>query len=179
MKAVLVIDMLEDFFAGGPCKSMRVDLTDRINTLTSSARRHGVPVIWVRQEFQEDLADAFAAMRRKNIQITIAGTPGCGILGELQRAESDDEIIKKRYSAFFRTKLEDVLAQRGVKRVLLAGVNTHACVRMTAVDAYQRDLEVTILGDCVASYDMEHHAVTLRYLARDIAEVANLDEIEW
>jgi isochorismate hydrolase len=59
-----------------------------------------------------------------------------------------------------------------VRRVVLAGVNTHACVRTTAIDAYQRDLDVAIALDCTASYDEEHHDVTLRYCSRTIATVA-------
>ena len=55
--------------------------------------------------------------------------------------------------------------------VILAGLNTHACVRMAAIDAYQRDFEVIVARDCVGSYDREHEAVTLRYLDGKIASV--------
>ena len=42
---------------------------------------------------------------------------------------------------------------------------------MTAIDAYQRDYEVLIASDCVASYDAEHHEVTKRYLDAGIARL--------
>lgn len=48
---------------------------------------------------------------------------------------------------------------------------------MTAIDAYQRDWPVIIASDCVGSYDEEHHAVSLRYLQREIARVMNNEEI--
>jgi isochorismate hydrolase len=57
--------------------------------------------------------------------------------------------------------------------LVLAGINTHACVRMTAIDAYQRDLPVVLARECVASYDAEHHAITLRYLEGKIALMNN------
>jgi nicotinamidase-related amidase len=57
MKAVLVIDMLEDFFVDGRLKEVRRDLTARVNTLTYRARNANLPVIWIRQEFREDLEE--------------------------------------------------------------------------------------------------------------------------
>lgn len=174
MQAVLVIDMLEDYFRGGPLRAARATLTGRINALTAQARQAGVPVIWVRQAFREDLSDAFLIMRKKNIRITIAGTPGAQILEELQQAPEDHEVVKKRYSAFHGTDLDALLARLHVTELILAGINTHACIRMAAIDAYQRDYEVVIPKDCVASPDAAHHDVTLRYLGQEIAQVTRL-----
>lgn len=177
MKAILIIDMLEDFFREGALKSIRKKLIERINVLTYRARSFGVPIVWVRQEFREDLEDAFLVMKKRNIKITIAGSPGCEILAELEKAASDYEIVKKRYSAFYGTKLDELLSELKVKELLLAGVNSHACIRTAAIDAYQRDMEVTIPRECVASYDIEHHNVTLRYLGHAIANIVNLDDV--
>src|SRR5690606_591882 len=129
----------------------------------------GQPVIWVRQEFAPDLSDAFLLMRKTGTKVTIAGTEGCELLPDLARLETDRVIVKKRYSAFFRTELDEVLAELGTRTLVLAGINTHACVRMAAIDAYQRDFDVIVAVECVASYDAEHHRVTLRYLEGGIA----------
>jgi nicotinamidase-related amidase len=177
MKVLLVIDMLEDFFRRGLLKAIRKDLTQKINLLTSGARGVGVPVVWVRQEFREDLADAFLVMKKREIKVTIEGTRGSEILTELEKATGDYEIVKKRYSPFYGTQLDKLLLKLQVTELILAGVNTHACVRTAAVDAYQRDMEITIPSDCVASYDIEHHEITLRYLSRDIAKVMSLDDV--
>ena len=176
MKALLVVDMLEDFFQKGPLKAKRDELAQNINTLTSAARELSIPVIWIRQEFRYDLQDAFLVMRKQNIRITIADTEGCRILHELKRAPGDHEIIKKRYSAFFETGLDALLEELKVNHVIIAGINTHACVRMAAIDAYQRDLEVTIPRQCVASYNAQHHDITLEYLEGSIAKVSDLQE---
>jgi nicotinamidase-related amidase len=98
-------------------------------------------------------------------------------LPELNQAPGDLEIVKKRYSAFFGTFLDAVLKSEGVTRCVIAGVNTHACVRMTAIDAYQRDYDVVIASDCVDSWDAEHHEVTLRYLEGKIARLMTNDEL--
>ena len=174
MKAVLIIDMLNDFFREGPLVEAPDELTSRINGLIGAARTADMPIIWVRQEFSADLSDAFLAMRKRGISICIEGTEGCELLSELDRHPSDYEVIKKRYSAFYQTNLDELIRELGIRELVIAGINTHACVRMAAIDAYQRDLKVDIASDCVASYDAEHHDVSLRYLGRDIARVAPL-----
>ena len=175
--AVLIIDMLNDSFRDGPLKDRRAELVSNINDLVRAARLHQTPIIWVRQEFSPDLSDAFLVMRRKNMHFTIAGTEGCELLSELDRNAEDHEIVKKRYSAFFGTSLDVLVDQLRVTRLIICGIYTHSCVRMTAIDAYQRDLDVIIPCECVDSPDAEHHDVSLRYLDGGISEVISLGEV--
>src|SRR5262249_26279950 len=142
---------------------------EAINRTARGFRAHRQPVIWVRQEFAPDLSDGFLVMRKRNLRVTIAGTEGCQILPELDRDPSETVIVKKRYSAFFGTELDHLLQTLRPKSLVIAGVNTHACIRTTAIDAYQRDYDVIVVADGVASYDDEHHEVTKRYLDGTIA----------
>jgi nicotinamidase-related amidase len=176
--ALLVIDMLNDFFRQhASLEARRDELVGSINQITSAFRAHTQPVYWVRQEFAPDLSDAFIAMRKHGIRTTMTGTDGCEILPELDRLPADVVIVKKRYSAFFGTDLDQLLAVLQPLTLVIAGINTHACIRTTAIDAYQRDLDVVIAADCVDSYDMEHHEVTRRYLDRHIAPFRTNREI--
>jgi isochorismate hydrolase len=61
--------------------------------------------------------------------------------------------------------------------LILAGINTHACVRVTAIDAYQRDWNVIVAADCIDSYDCEHHDISLKYMKDKIAAVMSNEEI--
>jgi isochorismate hydrolase len=61
--------------------------------------------------------------------------------------------------------------------IVLAGINTHACVRVTAIDAYQRDWEIILAADCVDSYDREHHDISMKYMKDKIAAVMSNLEI--
>jgi nicotinamidase-related amidase len=179
MKAVLiVVDMLNDFFEQSPILAMqRERLVASMNLLVRGFRGRGLPVFWVRQEFAPDLHDAFPEMRAKKLSITIAGTTGCDLLPELDQLPTDSVIVKKRYSAFFGTSLDARLSEARPEFLVVAGVNTHACVRMTAIDAYQRDHEVIVAADCIASNDLEHHDVTVRYLDGKIGRVLPTAEI--
>jgi nicotinamidase-related amidase len=169
---VIVVDMLNDFFERSPVLAAhRERLVTSTNRLVRGFRAAHLPVVWIRQEFAPDLHDAFAEMRSKSIAVTIAGSSGCELLPELDRHPTDSVIVKKRYSAFFGTNLDERLSESKPATVVIAGVNTHACVRMTAIDAYQRDYEVIVAADCIASNDPEHHDVTVRYLGDKICRI--------
>jgi nicotinamidase-related amidase len=173
---LIVIDMLRDFLESWePARKER--LVHSINELVGAMRSSKHPIVWVRQEFEPDLRDAFPEMRAKGIRITIEGTPGCEILPELAVDPSDIVIVKKRYSAFYGTPLDEILARLRPDSIILAGINTHACIRTTAIDAYQRDWPVIVAADCIDSYDREHHEVSLRYMKDKIAAVMSNQEI--
>jgi nicotinamidase-related amidase len=174
--ALIVIDVLNDFLRAWPPAGRR-RLVGSINALVDIMRRHQRPVIWVRQEFRADLSDAFPEMRAKGIRITIEGTEGCQLVAELAADPSDTILVKKRYSAFFGTPLDQVLADLAPDGLVLAGINTHSCVRMTAIDAYQRDWPVVLAVDCIDSYDRDHHEITLRHMRDKIASVMTNEDI--
>jgi nicotinamidase-related amidase len=175
---LLVIDLLNDFFRQqARLAAQRGQLVASVNRLAAAFRQARQPIVWVRQEFAPDLSDAFLRARRENHRVTIAGTDGCELLPELECHASDMVLVKKRYSAFFGTNLDEILAATRPGNLVLAGINTHACVRTTAIDAYQRDYEVIVASDCVASYDAEHHEVTKRYLDAGIARFVPSAEI--
>jgi maleamate amidohydrolase len=171
---LLIIDMLVDFLDPW-AEADRASLVDAIRSLAQAFRAAGHPIIWVRREFEADLTDAFYEMRHKNIRITIRGTQGCKIIPELLPHPDDPHVINKRYSAFFGTRLDELIQAYAVDTVVLAGINTHACVRTTAIDAYQRDLNVLIPRQAVGSYDRDHEAMSLRYMDGKIASVMPLD----
>ena len=174
--ALIVIDMLRDFLSKWP-ETPKQRLLSSINGLTATMRQHDRPVIWVRQEFEPDLRDAYPVMIRKGIQITIKGTYGSQIAPGLDVAPSDPVVVKKRYSAFFKTDLEHIIKLLKPDELVLAGINTHACVRTTAIDAYQRDWKVIVASDCVDSYDREHHEISMKYMKDKIASIMTNEEI--
>ena len=176
--ALLIIDMLNDFFRQhAHLAEQRTRLVAAINTLAEAFREQSQPVFWVRQEFAPDMHDAFLEMRKHNLRVTIAGTDGCELLPELDRRPTDTTIVKKRYSAFFGTELEAMLERIRPEVLVVAGINTHACVRTTVIDAYQRDYEVVVATEGIASYDEAHHDMTKRYLDGAIARLLPNSEI--
>lgn len=174
---LIVIDMLNDYLNHWE-PERRQELTRAINELVGIMRSNSNPIIWIRQEFEPDLSDAFQEMKAKGIHTTIKGTAGCQIVPELDTAPTDTVLVKKRYSAFFGTGLDGTLAQLRPDTIILAGINTHACIRTTAIDAYQRDWPLVLALDCIDSYDREHHEISLKYMKDKHAAVLTNREIE-
>ncbi|MDJ0759524.1 MAG: cysteine hydrolase [Woeseiaceae bacterium] len=165
---LIIIDMQNDFLDRLEDDG-RTAVVQNTNQLIATFREQGCPVIWIQTLFDPDLSDALLEVRDKRIAVAIDGTQGAAIHPDLQRLEDDTVITKKRYSAFFNTNLDQVLSELSPKNITLAGVNTHACVRMTAIDAYQRDMRVMLASDCIDSLDAEHARISMAYMHEKIA----------
>lgn len=177
MKAcLLVIDLQNDFLSGWS-EAERLNLLTRTNDLIASVRAQALEVIWIYQTFKPDLSDAFLEMRDHHIPNVIEGTAGAEIAQALDVQDTDTKIHKKRYSGFFETSLDQELNRIAPDQLILAGVNTHACIRMTAIDAYQRDYRVILAADCIGSLQTAHAEITLDYMRDKIARVMTNDEI--
>lgn len=166
--ALVLVDLQEDFFADPRLARHRASIIDAVNELARVAREGDHPVVWVRQEFEPDLGNAFLSMRDTGTRITIRGTAGCALAAGLQREPADLEVVKHRYSAFFGTRLVELLRSLDVTHVILGGINSHACIRATAIDAFQHDFRVILACDALASYDDEYHRESMRYLVQSI-----------
>ena len=95
----------------------------------------------------------------------IEGTVETEVIPEL--AGYPGEIIpKRRYSGFFDTELEEKLRQLNPDKLIVCGVATNICVMHTVADARNRDYEVEVLSDCVASFDEEAHRFALEHIEK-------------
>jgi nicotinamidase-related amidase len=65
---------------------------------------------------------------------------------------------KRRFSAFFKTDLDQTLRTMRIDTVAVAGINTHFCVIATALDAICHDFYTILLEDLSAAYKPEIHA---------------------
>lgn len=173
---LIVIDVQNDFLdrLEDDC---RAGLILKTNQLIDLFRASGGPVIWVQQLLSSDLSDAPLQIKDRRISVVIDGTAGAEIHSDFARDEEDTVIVKKRYSAFFGTRLEQVLGDLDPDQVTLAGVNTHACVRTTAIDAYQRDMRVILASECIGSYDPEHARMSMAYMDKRIAVAMTNEQI--
>ena len=88
-----------------------------------------------------------------------AGSPGAETIPEL-KAFGDRVLYvtgKVGFNAFSNTTLEDVLKQRGIRDVLVAGMVTSLCIDSTGRAAYERGYSVTILSDCTSARTTAEH----------------------
>jgi nicotinamidase-related amidase len=84
---------------------------------------------------------------------------------------------KTQYDAFHGTGLEDMLRERRVERLVVAGVVTHLCCETTARSAFVRGFEVTFPVDATASYGEDHHLATLLNLGHGFAALGFVEDV--
>ncbi len=104
--------------------------------------------------------------------------PGDVIVDELAPLPGETVIYKHhKPSGFFGTELAALLLYEGADTVVVTGMTTSGCVRATAVDAFQYNLDVIIPFDCVADRSQISHKVNLLDLHMKYADVAPLDHV--
>jgi nicotinamidase-related amidase len=159
MKALIIIDMLNDFVTG----SLKCDRAQRIipniRELIDSFHKKNLPVIFANDSHLETDFEM-----EKWGPHAIEGTEGAEVIPELTPDKEDIVIGKHVYSSFFETPLDSVLRSRKVDTVVLTGLHTHLCVRHTAADAFFRGYKIFIPEDGVDSFTAEDHESGLAYL---------------
>jgi len=178
--ALVVVDVQNDYchpdgvFASAGLRVERLDeLVENINLLVRAARAADRPVIWVRMEWPDDASVGLLAERSPFLRTggLRTGTWGSEPVDGLEVAESDHVVVKKRFSAFYRTSLAELLERLDVDTIVLAGVRTDFCIESTVRDAFFRDLRVVVADDAVAGYFDELHRFSLRVMGTVFADV--------
>jgi nicotinamidase-related amidase len=132
--ALLVIDVQNGVMAGA---HERERVIANIATLVDKARSEGVPVVWVQHSSEHLQPD----------------TESWRYVPELQRHESEPLVHKTYGDSFEETGLEQLLAERGVGRLVVAGAQTDECVRSTLHGAIVRGYDATLVGDAHTTED--------------------------
>ena len=172
--AVLVVDMLKDFFSDGG--AMVLDGGDVLyephRELLSAARDKGMPVFWLNQDLPPD--DSLFQTRAVHC---LSGTWGAEIVDEIPVDASDIIISKRRYSGFFQTTLDLNLRERGIDTVIVTGVVTNICVRSTVHDAFFLSYKVLVPEDLVMATSDQAQEVTLYDIETHYGDVTNLKQV--
>ena len=161
--AVLVIDMLRGFLEEGYplyCGDKARRIIPNIQALLELELAKGSTILFLCDRHTPD--DPEFKMFPPHC---IKGTAEAEVIPEL--AQYKGEIIpKRRFSAFFDTPLERKLTELKPEKLIACGVCTDICVMHTVGDARNRDYEVEVPVDCVASFDEKAHHFALEHMEK-------------
>jgi nicotinamidase-related amidase len=147
--ALLLVDVINDFDfpEAEQLLQFAVPMAQRIAAFKARAAEHGVPAIYVNDNFgrwRSDFAAQVEHCRRQGAEVR-------EIVELLHPEERDYFVLKPKHSGFFSTTLDTLLEYLGAESLIITGVATNICVLFTANDAYMRDYQLLVPADCVAS----------------------------
>ena len=173
-RAILVVDMLNDFVTGALKCDRGLAIVPKTAELLRGARAKGVPVIFCNDAHLRGVDHELKLWGDH----AIAGTEGAEVIPELELCEKDYVVPKRRYSGFFHTDLDLLLKELGVDTVILTGLHAHMCVRHTAADAYQLGYGIVVAKDATDSFTEEDYLYGIKYLKEVYgAEITDVDSL--
>jgi len=186
--ALIVVDMQNDFCAersyveeviGREASACR-DVAGPIMALVKEARAAGVPVVWIRANYDLDklpagMAVRFAAQGKGRVCCG-TGSWGIGYYG-VEPAPGEIEIEKHCFSGFMGTDLDARLRTLAIRTLVFAGVQTNVCVDATLRDGLARGFNVALAADCCASHTAELHDATIKNVRLAMGDVLTGAEV--
>ncbi|MCQ9178398.1 cysteine hydrolase [Streptomyces sp. IBSBF 2953] len=130
--------------------------------LLGRARRAGVPVIYVNDNFGQ-----WRSHHGELLDTALAGAHA-DLVDPLRPDEASLFVVKARHSIFFETPLSYLLDQEGVEHLVLCGQVTEQCVLYSALDAHIRHFEVTVPRDAVAHIHADLADAALEMMERNM-----------
>lgn len=93
------------------------------------------------------------------------------VISPLRPTAGDWQLIKWRYSAFFRTDLAARMRAADQDQLVIGGVYAHVGVMMSAADAFTQDIQAFVVADAVADFSASYHRQALQWAAERCAVV--------
>jgi nicotinamidase-related amidase len=150
-RALIVVDLQNDYFAGGRCPLVGIDAAaDNAARAIAAARDAGDLVVHIRHEFRSADAPFFAP-----------GSEGARIHPKAQSQDSETVIVKHFPNAFRDTGLKALLDKSGIEEVIIVGAMSHMCVDAATRAACDFGYKVTVVHDACATRDLTFNEVTV------------------
>jgi nicotinamidase-related amidase len=153
-KALLVIDLQNDYFPGGKFPLWNTDaVLDNIVGAIEKAHARGIPVVVIQHVANSKLGIA---------PFFNEGTAGAEIHPRILAAAPKAPIVVKEFAdGFERTTLEETLTKLGATELLVCGMMTQNCVTHTAISKAAEKYSVAILVDCCTTVSEILHLIAL------------------
>jgi nicotinamidase-related amidase len=171
MRALIIVDMLNDFVDGKLANPRAQAIVAPLQRLLKHAREEGWVVVFSNDAHRPDDPEL-----RIWGPHAMEGTPGADVIPQLAPQEGEIVSPKRVYGAFDGTGLDEQL--QGVDEVVITGQHTHICVRHSSYGAQTHGYRITIPRDAVCAFEGVDEDEALDYLKMAYgAEITTVDEL--
>ena len=169
-RALLLIDLQNDYFPGGKFPLWNTDVTiSNIEKAIRLAKAKGIPIIHIQHIANPKMGIA---------PFFNQGTDGAKIHSRILEAAPDAIIVVKEFAdSFAGTNLEETLSSLGVDELLVCGMMTQNCVTHTAISKSAEKYKVSILPDCCTTVNEMIHNIALHAVSTRVPLVPSSEAI--
>jgi nicotinamidase-related amidase len=158
-KALVIIDIQNDI-----TKNYK-DIIDNINKTIDWAVNHDIHVVYIRHENLSDGTRTFKP-----------NTRGAELASDL-KIVSKNIFTKYKGNALSSEEFADFISKNEIFDFYIAGADAIACVKSTCYNLRKANYKVTVLSDCITSYDKRKIEEMLRYYEGQGCEIIGLNAL--
>lgn len=172
--ALIVIDVQNYFFKKGQYAYINGSekILKNINKLVVAFSQKGLKVLFTKQIYPKSPNHPMRRWWRR-----LPHGYECRLYNGLILPKDKIVIEKEYYSAFFGTKLQELLKDNGIKRLFFCGVMTHLCVETTIREAFMLGFDSFLIEDATMSKNKEHHLAAILNLSHGFCKIIRSEKI--
>jgi nicotinamidase-related amidase len=163
-QALIVVDIQNDYFAGGKWILDGVDAAaDNARNIIESARTNGDLVVHIRHETLS-----------KDAAFFVPDTDGAQLHPKAAHLPGELVIVKHHMNPFRETDLKKILDAQGIETVMVVGNMSHMCIDAVTRAAVDFGYSTTVIHDACATHALEFNGVSVPALQVHAAFMAAL-----
>jgi len=188
--AHIVVDLQNGFM--GPGQVMEVPMArmivPNVNRISAALRTAGGAVVYTQHTADAEAVRTWSVYfdhfftperRARFIEAFTPGNSGHALWPELDVAEHDMVVLKRRFGAFVpgSSDLHARLQERGIDTLIISGTVSQVCCEATARDAMMMNYKVFFITDACATLTDAEHSGTLSAMAHTFCDVRDTPSV--
>jgi ureidoacrylate peracid hydrolase len=182
--ALVVVDLQNGFMAEGQVAEtpMARTIVPNVNRISAALRAAGGTVVYTQHPADAEAIRTWPVFfehfcgperRARFIEAFTPGSPGHALWSELDVAQQDLVLIKRRFGAFVpgSSDLHARLQEREIDTLIISGTLSQVCCDATARDAMMMNYKVFFITDACATLTDAEHGGTLSAMAHTFCDV--------
>jgi len=158
-KALVVIDIQNDI-----TKNYK-EIIDSINKAVDWAVNNDIQVVYIRHESLSDGARTFKP-----------NTRGAELVSDM-KIVSKNIFTKFKGNSLTSEEFADFINKNGISEFYLTGADASVCVKSTCFNLCKANYKVTVLSDCVTSWDKKQIPEMLKYYEKVGSKKISLNDL--
>jgi nicotinamidase-related amidase len=158
-KALVIIDIQNDI-----TKNYK-DIIDNLNKAVDWAVGNDIHVVYIRHEFLSDTMKKFKP-----------NTFGSELVSDL-KIVSENVFTKNKENSLSSEGFTDFISKNGIRDFYITGADATVCVKSTCYNLRKANYGVTVISDCVTSWDKKKIPEMLNYYQSKGSGVISLNDL--